>query len=149
MKLPPSAFWTWFQVFAKRIPNHGIADELQNELLSHLQCYDRRLYFQICTNATPRELIITAEGNADAFPSADELVTEAPVIAGWKFISLKPAMGFDFCRTDGVITLDVSKLWFIPTTSNAAPSKIGVIIGFPDADFVLKNQSVVTAYTIL
>jgi hypothetical protein len=76
-------------------------------------------------------LIITAEGNQDAFPSADALVAAAPDIAGWTFIALKPPLGFDFSHTDGAVSLDVSKLWFLPTKSTENPSALGVIIGFP------------------
>src|SRR5262249_39120580 len=120
-----------------------------NELLSHLHCFDDRLYFLMSTNTNPHELIITVDGNEDAISSADNLVNEAPHISNWKFISLKPAMGFAFTHRDGRISLDVSKLWFMPTNSPDTPPELGVIIGFPDADFVLENQSVDTAYTIL
>jgi len=149
VKLPPSTFWTWFRGFANRLPDDDIPDDLQNELLSHLHCFDDRLYFLMSTNSNPHELIITVEGNADAISSADVLVSAAPEIPNWKFIALKPAMGFAFNHRDGRISLDVSKLWFMPTNSNDLPPKLGVIIGFPDADFVLDNQSVDTAYTIL
>ena len=37
----------------------------------------------------------------------------------------------------------------MPTKSTEDPSELGIILGFPDADFVLANQSVDTAYTIL
>ncbi|MDB5335306.1 MAG: hypothetical protein JWN70_925 [Planctomycetaceae bacterium] len=149
MKLPPSTFWIWFRGFADRIPRDDIPNELQDELLSHLRCFDDRLYFLLSTHAVPRELIITADGNVDAFSSADKLVNSAPNLANWQFLSLKPALGFDFRHTDGRISLDASTLWFRPTNSSDDPAKLGVIIGFPDADFVLENQSVDTAYTIL
>jgi hypothetical protein len=149
MKLAPSGFWTWFRGFANRLPNDDIPDDLQNELLSHLHCFDDRLYFLMSTNTSPHELIITVEGNANAVSSADKLVNAAPQISNWKFISLKPPMGFNFTHRDGSISLDASKLWFIPTNSSDVAPELGVIIGFPDADFVLENQSVDTAYTIL
>ncbi|MEA5466493.1 hypothetical protein [Leptothoe sp. PORK10 BA2] len=149
MKLPPTAFWTWFRGFAERLPKDDVPNDLQDELLSQLHCFDDRLYFLLSTNAVPHELIITAEGNADAFSSADKLVDAAPTLVGWQFLALKPAMGFVFQHTDGEISLDVSALWFMPTNSSDDPPQLGVIIGFPDADFVLENQSVDTAYTIL
>jgi hypothetical protein len=37
----------------------------------------------------------------------------------------------------------------MPTNSSADPSALGIVVAFPDADFVLNNQSVDTAYTIL
>lgn len=149
MKLPPSTFWTWFRGFANRLPVDGIPESLQDELLSQLQCFDDRLYFLLSTNSTPKELIVTAEGNTAAFESVDTLVAAAPDLAGWKFHSLKPPMGFDFRHTDGPISLDVSQLWFMPTKSSNDPTALGIVLGFPDADFVLEHQSVDTAYTIL
>ena len=77
-------------------------------------------------NSSPRELIITADGNKDAFSSADVLVDASPTLDDWLFIALKPPMGFDFQHTDGPIALDVSRLWFMPTKSTDDPSKLGV-----------------------
>jgi hypothetical protein len=145
----PSSFWIWFRGFADRLPRDNIPGAFQDELLSQLHCYDDRLYFLISTNTSPRELIITADGNRDAFPSADSLVAAAPELDNWIFIALKPPMGFNFHHTDGPISLDVSELWFMPTTSSDGPSALGIVVAFPDADFVLDNQSVDTAYTIL
>jgi hypothetical protein len=107
------------------------------------------LRFLICTSTSRCELIITADGNRDAFSSADSLVTAAPEVDGWTFISLKPPMGFDFRHTDGPISLNVSELWFMPTSCSVDPSALGIVVAFPDADFVLEKQSVDTAYTIL
>lgn len=149
MDLPPSTFWTWFRGFAKRLPVDEIPESLQDELLSQLHRFDERLYFLLSTNATPKELIITAEGNQTAFASADRLVAAAPNLPGWDFYSLKPPMGFDFRHSDGPISLDVSNLWFMPTESTDDPAALGIVLGVPDAGFVLKNQSVDTAYTIL
>ena len=149
MTLSPKVFWTWFRGFAERLPHDDIPDELQDELLSELHRFDERLYFLLCTNTLPHELIITADGSAGAFSSADILVDDAPTLPNWQFIALKPAMGFAFRHTDGKISLDASALWFKPTNSSDDPPQLGVIIGFPDADFVLENQSVDTAYAIL
>jgi hypothetical protein len=77
------------------------------------------------------------------------MVAAAPDLPGWRFYSLKPPMGFDFHHADGPISLDVSQLWFMPLTSSEDPTKLRIVIGFPDADFVLQNQSIDTAYTIL
>lgn len=149
MSLSPTTFWDWFCAFADRLPQGNVPDAFQESLLSKLHRYDKRLYFLISTNTAQRELIITADGNKDAFQSAELLVSAAPNLAGWTFIALKPAMGFDFTHSDGPISLDVSKLWFKPTESSDDPPGLGVVLGLPDIDFVLHNQSVDTAYTIL
>lgn len=61
----------------------------------------------------------------------------------------KPPIGFDFRFRDGPIDLDVSRLWFMPLKSADDPEALAIQIGFPDADFVLRHQSVDAAYTIL
>ena len=149
MNDPSLKFWNWFVDFAELIPHEEFPESLQNELLSKLQDYDNRLFFLVSTNSSPREFIVTAEGNREAFSVADDLVAAAPDLANWLFISLKPAMGFKFRHTDGPISLNVSELWFFPTASTKDPAKLGIVLGFPDVDFVLNSQSVDTAYTIL
>lgn len=149
MNLPPSAFWNWFREFASRLLVDPDPESLLDELLWQLQSFDDRLYFLVSINATPYELIITADGNEAAFASADTLVAAAPELPGWVIHSLKPAKGFSFRHTDGLISLDVSQLWFLPTRSANHPGALGIVLGLPDADFVLEHQSVDTAYTIL
>lgn len=149
MSLSADEFWQWFPKYAARVPSNDIPDRLQDELIAKLHEYDSRLFFLMSTEANARELIITADGNKDAFGSADLLVGAAPGLKGWTFVSLKPPMGFDFEHSDGPISLDVSQLWFLPTHSSTDPPELGVIIGLPNVDFVLERQSVDTAYTIL
>jgi len=149
MNNSPSIFWNWFRESAKRFLDDELPESLQDELLSQLHSFDDRLYFLLSTNATPKELIITAEGDEAAFPAADRLVAAAPTLPGWTFCSLKPPMGFDFRHTDGPISLDVEQLWFMPTVSSDLPAALGIVLGLPDADFVLEHQSVDTAFTIL
>ena len=79
-------------VLAGDLPKGDVPNDLQEELLSQLHAFDTRLYFQLCTNTDPHELIITADGNAGVFPVADKLVDAAPTLPNWKFISLKPAI---------------------------------------------------------
>ncbi|MFN3148684.1 hypothetical protein [Bremerella sp.] len=149
MQLSPGQFWHWFRGFAGRLPDIDVPESLQDELLEQLQRYDDRLYYLMAVGAEPKELIITAEGNTEAFDSADALVEAALALEGWSFFSLKPPLGFDCRFQDGPIDLDVASLWFMPLMSPSYPDLLGVQIGFPDADFVLDNQSVDAAYTIL
>lgn len=142
-------FWTWFRDFASDLPADSFPDNLQDALLAELHKYDDRLFFLVCTTTIPRELIITGDGNTEAFPAVERLVNASPSLSGWAFFALKPPMGFDFTHNDGPISLTISDLWFKPLKSDSAPNALGVVIGFPDADFVLDHQSVDTAYTIL
>lgn len=142
-------FWTWFRGFAAQLPRGSVPESMQNDLLAELQKFDERLYFLMSTGTSPRELMITADGNKDAFSSADILVGASLPLEGWLFIALKPALGFDFQHTNGPISLNVNQLWFMPTKSKANPSELGLVVAFPNADFVLHHQLIDTAPTIL
>ena len=142
-------FWTWFSGFASRIQGEYVPESWLDELLGQLQRFDTRLYFLLSNGDLPRELIITADGNKHAFPAAEALVEAAPDLEDWRFIALKPAMGFQFRHTDGPVKLDVSQLWFMPRVSVDDPSSLEIVLAVPDADFVLAQQSVDTAFTIL
>ncbi|MEQ8208633.1 MAG: hypothetical protein RH917_02280 [Lacipirellulaceae bacterium] len=142
-------FWKWFKKNEQFLKSDAPENNLLNEFLDQLHLFDSRLYFLISTNQDPNELIITAEGNSKAFESAESLVSSAPEIEGWAAIALKPPMGFDFIHQDGKIRLHASKLWFMPLHSEADPKGLGIMLGMPNVDFVLDNQSVDTAYTIL
>src|SRR6266536_1946461 len=74
---------------------------------SHLKRLDQRLWFEVSEpDGSDREFVITAEGHAAAFPLVDAIVAAAPQIPGWRFISLKPPMGFDFVTTYENIQFD-------------------------------------------
>ena len=66
-------------------------EKVLDEMMVHLHEYDQRL-FPYC-GFSPEgeiELIVTAEGNVEAFESAHELIDEAPDYEGWKIMALKP-----------------------------------------------------------
>ncbi len=66
-------------------------EKVLDEMMVHLHKYDQRL-FPYC-GFSPEgeiELIVTAEGNVEAFESAYELIDEAPDYEGWKIMALKP-----------------------------------------------------------
>jgi len=84
-------------------------EKVLDEMMVHLHKYDERL-FPYC-GFSPEgeiELIVTAEGNVEAFESAHQLIDEAPDYAGWKIMALKPrAVGladdFEIRTQDGEV----------------------------------------------
>ncbi|MCR9199959.1 MAG: hypothetical protein NXI04_15090 [Planctomycetaceae bacterium] len=140
--------WAWFTEFVQRLPD-SFPEAAQEELLSALHQIDDRLFYLVSTESRPRELIVTADGNTSAFEIIEQLIDAAPPSPQWQYFALKPPMGFGFTHRDGPISLRVAELWFKPLKSQDAPTELGVLVGFPDADLVLENQSVDTAWTIL
>lgn len=96
-----SRFWTWFRSHAERLRRAFTAAEsasstelLVDEIGDQLHRYDVRLYPLIGASADGScELIVTAEGNAEAFPSVFDLVAVALPIDAWTFTPLKPRFG--------------------------------------------------------
>jgi hypothetical protein len=62
------------------------------------------------------------------------LVAAAPEIPKWKIIAFKPALGFDFVHEYGDLTLDPSKLWFLPLRAKSDPKILGLRVGIPNYD---------------
>lgn len=118
------AFWDWFaanqQVLAKEFTDLEDVDEndisevtyakvesVLGQMMEELHKYDDRL-FPFCglTDDGKVELIITAEGNVEAFSSAHSIVNAAPDFEKWDVIALKPRVGdpndgFAIYSTDG------------------------------------------------
>lgn len=104
-------FWDWFQQQEKAF--HKITQSGENihdfhDKLSPKLNELREGYYFLSGMYTDDivELVITADGHIKNFAFAEDLVTAAPIIKGWRFTALKPAMdihthgikmdGFDF-----------------------------------------------------
>lgn len=135
---PRTRFWAWFAWNEERL-RCGLATApesagaLVDELADALQQYDTRLFPLI--GASPEgdcELIVTAEGNRDAFPAVFELVRAAPPLAGWTFTALKPRFG-DFDPLTSVshegITLSLESTRF---ALRAEDGKLDLALLVPD-----------------
>jgi hypothetical protein len=59
---------------------------------AELHKIDPRLTFELGVSIEPHELIISAGGLRDAFPTVKRLVSAAPPIAGWRFIAFSSSM---------------------------------------------------------
>jgi hypothetical protein len=91
-------------------------------------------------NSDPKEFIVTAGGDAKLFPVADEIISHAPELLGWRFISLKPSRGFQFTSSFRGILFDPQKMWFMPLKKRDDPSFLGLQIGYEGgSDFAEKK----------
>lgn len=120
------AFWDWFsenEAALRGLSGAQVAEAIYAELTE----VDQRLGVEVQGAKAPRrEVIFTAYGDAEAFPAVESLVEAAPAIAGWSFVALKPARGFDFSVDAGEIVIDAAKLIFDPLRSPQAPNALAI-----------------------
>jgi len=128
-----TAFWRWLldhqaDLNALEHPEQPFWDTL----LERLQRLDGGLSFELSApGETPRELVVTAQGDWELFPLVEALVSVAPPLDGWEFVALKPAMGFAFgLRSEG-LELDPSQLWFEPMADGDTPHLLNLRIAVP------------------
>jgi hypothetical protein len=96
---------------------------------------DERLWFELSGKTGPmREFVVTAEGEVEAFPIVEELISVAPIVEGWIFVALKPAMGFAFSSLYEGVLFEPSRMWFLPLRSASRPESIGISVGVHGVD---------------
>ena len=123
-----AAFWDWFAANHSALGASDLPDEaLMASLLERLHRVDDGLFFEVCVNVVPHELVITTEGDPSRLVSANELVSLAPELAGWCVVATKqPTRGRFTIRTANGETLDLKDMWFLPLASPNAPGAIGL-----------------------
>ena len=134
-------FWEWFSAHHSDYlliddAEEDKTDYLLNELLQHLHRYCDQLYFKIGgPDPDIKEFIITAEGNAEYFEKAEDLVQMAPKIKGWKIIALSPPAEEmeETIYFDG-LELQTGNIWFIPLDSKEEPHKFGIRVCLENYD---------------
>lgn len=91
-------FWSWFQknekvffnvVKSRQNIEKGFFDKLSPKLA---ELKDGYFYLAGMDDDNTVELVFTADGNTKNIVFVEELVEQAPEIAGWKFTSLKPPL---------------------------------------------------------
>jgi len=135
-------FWKWFEEHLKDFEVLVTSYEpFWDTTLAMLRKLDPRLCFELSQpDDHDREFIITAEGRTDLFPLVDSIIAQAPQLDGWRFIALKPPMGFDFVTKYEGIRFDPSSMWFLPLENPTRPSDFGMLVGVPNFSTEIKRQ---------
>lgn len=138
-----AGFWGWFVgQCAEILALKETDDPFWDVVLGQLRHVHDELRFELSQDAAAeREFIVTAEGKRFLFPLVDALIAQAPSIIGWKFIALKPAMGFDFYTTYEGIQFDPAKMLFRRIINHDAPSGLGFYIAVPNFTLDVKRQA--------
>lgn len=130
-----AAFWEWFvrNADAIRDRGHPRREELLDELQHHLQAFSEDLWFEIGIRVDGTgHLIITAEGDVDAFPAVKAMVDAAPGdIEGWEVTAFKPPRGFGFVLKRSGITITPESVWFAPLEDPGDPDFLGIEVAYP------------------
>jgi hypothetical protein len=69
--------------------------------------------------------MLTASGQRPLFPLVERIAAMAPRLDDWKFVGLKPAMGFEFSTNFEGVHLDPKKMWFMPLRHKSDPKFLG------------------------
>jgi hypothetical protein len=128
-----SEFWTWFRANAAKLNAMPNADHpFWDTALAQLQLVHRGLRFEMSDAVRGcREFVITVEGDKKLFPLVDAMVAAAPTTERWKFVALKPAMGFDFTHHYEDVLYDPKSMWFFPLGIDGRPEYLGLRVGVP------------------
>ena len=136
-------FWRWFESHRSDLDALVDTDDpLWDVVLGQLQQIHKRLRFELSMpNGSTRDFVVTADGHEDAFPLADALVARSPSIHGWRFIALKPPMGFDFVTNYEGVSFDPHSMGFMPLESGSRPQDLGLRIGVPNLTGAIMQQA--------
>ena len=143
-------FWRWF---SENLSNFNLLNNsavpFWDDALDQLHRIDKDLWFELSRpDDEDRDLIFTAQGRMDLFHLVEEIVSLAPRISGWRFLSLKPPQGFKFTTEYEGVLFDPSSMWFFPLENRSQPEDLGLRIGVPD--FLEENkQQMLTAVLTL
>jgi hypothetical protein len=137
-----SEFWSWFASHEASLrAMAGSDDPFWDTALARLKAVHASLAFELSDPVEGvREFVVTAQGNAELFPLVDAMIAAASPRAGWEFVALKAAMGFDFITTYEGERLDPREMWFMPLTSSSRPADLGVRIAVPGYTPALRSM---------
>ena len=125
-------FWEWMsESSAELLQADG--EEVADQIEARLREYDARIGVEVSEPAEPREMIITAWSQRDAFDAVRELVAAAPALEGWQIIALKPPRGFEFGLNLEGLRIDANELRFDPLSAQEDPKLLGIRVYVPSA----------------
>lgn len=132
-------FWDWFLVHEKTFykvvkSNDKIDKNFFNKIGPKLdQLNEGYFYLTGMAEENTAELVLTAEGRVKNIVFVEELVKAAPIIEGWLFTALKPALE----KEDASITMSgyefsINKIHFYANNDNTTPDEIEITVVHPD-----------------
>lgn len=142
-------FWEWFAENEKTFfhivkARDLVDDQFIQKIMPRLQDIHDTLYCEtgMCDDSTA-ELVISAQGDIKSFVFVEELVAAAPVLAGWKFTALKPAMGLhDMGIRMDAFVFNSKNISFLDNADPEYPDLVRLI--FIHQDYTPENKDLIT-----
>lgn len=112
---PEARFWAWFQENSRRLQDLETTrgSPLAQELGQRIEAFHPDLSFDLWGRpGKARELILTADGNLNAFPAVQVLGSAAPSLPGWTVTLFRPRRGTDVEINYDGFNLNPRACWF-------------------------------------
>ncbi|HYD98128.1 MAG TPA: hypothetical protein VEH84_01975 [Alphaproteobacteria bacterium] len=119
-ELAVTNFWEWFAghaaSFARFTANDALDESALQELLRRLQQIDKRLAFEFGTDDdNQRLLVVTANGDVEAFPAVERVASAAPALPDWEVIAFRPPQDLENLAVQLDDTLIAAEhIYFVP-----------------------------------
>lgn len=126
-------FWTWFEQherdFARVINTNGnIEKHVFDVLHPRLHQLNEDIFYLVGKpGGNTIELVFTVDGKFKSIVSAEELVQAAPLLPGWKFTALKPALDNITINMHGH-AFSNTNMWFYANENADYPDEIDITI---------------------
>lgn len=146
------AFWQWWEKRESQLSALS-GQELVEVASTRLAVVNPSLSIEVSNKSpnttTPRELVITASGVAEAFADACRVARESKASEAWKVTALKPPRGFDFV-TEGLDSLAKSQWCFVPLSREISDGTrmLGLKIETSEQDSELLSRNTMLANII-
>lgn len=127
-------FWKWFaqheSKFFRVVQDRGNVEKGLFDVISPKLAGIKDGLFLLAgiLNRETTELIITPDGYVPNVVFAEELVTAAPPISGWRFTALKPPAGSSFTLSMKDVKVSEANLRFAAKESWEQPDKIDLLL---------------------
>lgn len=144
-------FWSWFHQNASNLLTVESADDPLFRLANaRLREIDPRLGLLFSEVSESREVIITANGEREAFGIVEQIVRSAPTeMRCWRITAFKPSMGFPKRTQYGRVDVRPADLWVIPLKKKNDPSFFGLQVGIPNYEPELRGEYRNCLYEVL
>ena len=132
-------FWKWFDenqnkyLFLSDL-TESEKDGLMDLLMIELHKFNENLYFKIGGHPKDEkvDLVISAEGIIEHFPSVEKLTGSAPEYKNWDIIAFKPPMGNGFTLNYRGKKFNPDEIIYIPLTLKQDPKAVGFSVCYSD-----------------
>ena len=135
-------FWQWFSSNQDRFASSKNDRLFLDLILTKLREISTGFFFEMSVDSHPKEFIVSSAGNTKLFSLADEVISHAPRLVDWRFLSLKPPRGFQFTSNFRGFFFDPQKMWFRPVKKRDDPNFLGLHIGYEGGCDFAKKETV-------